>query len=177
MKTCRDPGGRYTRPTMEAWLQHLLTLLALPEYGLSTVFVISFISATLLPLGSEPAVFGLVKLNPDLFWPAVLVATAGNTLGGAVSWWMGWGAHKAVDRVRHSATHLKALEWLEKLGPKACLLAWLPGVGDPLCAVAGWLKLPFWPCVAYMAIGKLARYVFMTAGLIWVFPGTLPTFG
>lgn len=168
---------RYTDRTMQAWLQHLLTLLALPEYGLSTVFLISFISATLLPLGSEPAVFGLVKLNPDLFWPAVLIATAGNTLGGAVSWWMGWGAHKAVDRVRHSATHLKALEWLEKLGPKACLLAWLPGVGDPLCAVAGWLKLPFWSCVGYMAIGKLARYVVMTGGLIWVFPGQLPTLG
>jgi hypothetical protein len=28
------------------------------------------------------------------------------------------------------------------MGPKACLLAWLPVVGDPLCAVAGWLKLP-----------------------------------
>jgi hypothetical protein len=39
------------------------------------------------------------------------------------------------------------LDWLEKLGPKACLLAWLPAVGDPLCAVAGWLKLPFWPCL------------------------------
>ncbi len=162
---------------MEAWLHHLLTLLALPEYGLGTVFVISFISATLLPLGSEPAVFGLVKLNPALFWPAVLVATAGNTLGGAVTWWMGWGTHQAVDKVRHSATHVKALEWLEKLGPKACLLAWLPGVGDPLCAVAGWLKLPFWPCVTYMAVGKLARYVLMTGGLVWAFPGQLPALG
>jgi hypothetical protein len=69
---------------MEAWLQHLLTQLALPEYGLSTVFVVAFVSATLLPMGSEPAVFGLVKLNPDLFWSAVLVATAGNTLGSDV---------------------------------------------------------------------------------------------
>ena len=162
---------------MEAWLQHLLTQLALPEFGLSTVFVISFISATLLPLGSEPAVFGLVKLNPDLFWAAVGVATVGNTLGGAVSWWMGFGAHKVVDKYRHSATHVKALEWLEKLGPKACLLAWLPAVGDPLCAVAGWLKLPFWPCLAYMAIGKLARYTLMTASLLWVFPGQLPMIG
>ena len=32
-----------------------------------------------------------------------------------------------------------------------------------------WLKLPFWPCVAYMAIGKFARYVTMTAALVWVF--------
>ena len=149
----------------------LTELLALPEYGLSTVFVVSFVSATLLPLGSEPVVFGLVKLNPALFWPAVLVATAGNTLGGALDWWMGYGAHKVVDKYKHSNHHSRALSWLEKLGPKACLLAWLPAVGDPLCAVAGWLKFPFWPCLAYMAIGKFLRYVLMTGALIWVFPG------
>jgi hypothetical protein len=44
-------------------------------------------------------------------------------------------------------------------------------VGDPLCAVAGWLKLPFWPCVAYMASASSLRYVTMTAALLWVFPG------
>ena len=156
---------------MQIWLNHLLTLLALPEFGLSTLFVIAFISATLLPLGSEPALFGLLKLNPDLFWPAILVATAGNTLGGAVSWWMGLASHRVVDKVRHSSTHLKALDWLERLGPKACLLSWMPIFGDPLCAVAGWLKLPFWPCLIYMAIGKLARYVTLTVGLLWLFPG------
>ena len=69
---------------MEAWLNTLLQWLALPDVGLSTVFVVSFVSATLLPLGSEPAVFGLVKLNPHLLWPAILVATAGNTLGGCL---------------------------------------------------------------------------------------------
>ena len=154
---------------IETWTQQLLTWLALPEFGLSTVFVVSFISATLLPLGSEPVVFGLVKLNPALFWPTILVATAGNTLGGAVTWAMGLASHQVVNRYQHSKTHLKALDWLERLGPKACLLAWLPVVGDPLCAVAGWLKLPFWPCVIYMAIGKLARYVTMTAALVGVF--------
>ena len=158
---------------MEIWIEHLLTLLALPKFGLSTVFVVSFISATLLPLGSEPVVFGLVKLNPDMFWPAIFVATAGNTLGGAVDWWMGYGAHKVVDKYGHSTHHTRALNWLKSLGPKACLLAWLPAVGDPLCAVAGWLKLPFWPCVFYMAIGKFLRYVVMTALLIGVFPGQI----
>ena len=161
----------YTAPPMDAWLEHLLQLLALPQFGLSTVFVVSFVSATLLPLGSEPAVFGLVKLNPTLFWPAVWVATVGNTLGGAVDWWMGYGAHKVIDKYKHSTTHVKALAWLEQLGPKACLLAWVPAVGDPLCAVAGWLKLPFWPCVFYMAIGKFLRYLTMTAALLYVFPG------
>jgi membrane protein YqaA with SNARE-associated domain len=158
---------------MDAWIDSLLALLALPKFGLSTVFVIAFVSATLLPMGSEPAVFGLVKLNPDLFWPAVLVATAGNTLGGALTWWMGWGVERAYERVKHHpAHHRAALRWLEHFGPKACLLAWLPVVGDPLCAVAGWLRLPFWPCVAYMALGKFARYLTVTAALLWVFPGT-----
>ncbi|MEI8324027.1 MAG: YqaA family protein [Betaproteobacteria bacterium] len=155
---------------MEPWINQLLALLALPEYGLSTLFLVAFISATLLPLGSEPFLFGLLKLNPELFWPAILVATAGNTLGGAVTWAMGWGSHQVVDKYRHSNTHLKALDWLERLGPKACLLSWLPIVGDPLCAVAGWLKLAFWPCVLYMMVGKFLRYVTMTASLLWLFP-------
>ncbi len=154
-------------------MNHLMDVLALPQFGLSTVFVVSFVSATLLPLGSEPAVFGLIKINPELFWPAVLVATAGNTLGGALSWWMGLGAHKAVDRARGFHKEPRALKWLERFGPKACLLSWLPVVGDPLCAVAGWLKLPFWPCLAYMAAGKFARYLAMTAGLLYFWPGAV----
>lgn len=156
---------------MEAWLEQLLLLLALPKVGLSTVFVVSFISATLLPLGSEPAVFGLVSLNPSLFWPAIGVATLGNTLGGAVTWAMGLASHKVIDRYQHSKHHLRALDWLERIGPKACLLSWLPIIGDPLCAVAGWLRLPFWPCLVYMAIGKFCRYVIMTTALVGVLTG------
>ena len=91
-----------------------------------------------------------------------------------LSWLMGYGAHRAIDKARHRPTELRALRWLERFGPKACLLSWLPGVGDPLCAVAGWLKFPFWPCALYMAIGKFARYLTMTAALLWVFPGGLP---
>jgi membrane protein YqaA with SNARE-associated domain len=154
---------------MEAWIAPLLNLLALPQFGLSTVFVVSFISATLLPMGSEPAVFGLIKLNPDLFWQTIAVATIGNTLGGAVTWAMGLASYKVAHKYQHSPHHLRALAWLERLGPKACLLAWLPIVGDPLCAVAGWLKLPFWPCFFYMAIGKFGRYLTMTAALTGLF--------
>jgi len=156
---------------MEDWMVALMAALALPQFGLSTVFVVALVSATLLPLGSEPAVFGLVKLNPDLFWPAVLVATAGNTIGGAITWWMGYGAERAYEHYAHKPLENRALAWLQRFGAKGCLLAWLPGVGDPLCAVAGWLRLPFWPCVGYMAVGKFGRYVVMTASLLWVFPG------
>ena len=161
---------------MDEWFATLMTWLSLPQYGLSTVFVVALVSATLLPLGSEPAVFGLVKLNAALFWPAVLVATAGNTAGGAITWWMGYGAERAYERVTHDerAAHPRALRWLERFGAKACLLSWLPVVGDPLCAVAGWLRLPFWPCVAYMAVGKFGRYLVMTWVLMQAAQGRMP---
>lgn len=154
---------------MELWINHLINLLALPQYSLGTVFVVSFVSATLLPLGSEPVVFGLIKINPELLWQVIGIATVGNTLGGALNWWIGLGAHQVADKYRHSHLHVRALDWLEKLGPKACLLAWLPLVGDPLCAVAGWLRLPFWPCMLYMAVGKFFRYLVLTFTLLGIF--------
>ena len=156
---------------MDEWIPHLIAALALPQFGLSTVFVISLISATLLPLGSEPAVFGLVKLNPELFWPAIFVATIGNTLGGAITWWMGYGAERAYEHYANKPMEGRALGWLRRFGARGCLLSWLPGVGDPLCAVAGWLRLPFWPCLGYMAVGKFLRYLVMTAFLLQIFPG------
>ena len=159
---------------MEAWLHSLLSTLAVPRVGLLSVFVISLVSATLLPMASVPAVYGLIKLNPELFWPAILVATAGNTAGGAISYWTGYLAERAYEKLaRARPPDPRALRWLERFGPPACLLSWLPFVGDPLCAVAGWLRLSFWPCVAYMAIGKFLRYLVYVGGLYWLAPGAL----
>ncbi|HEV7817388.1 MAG TPA: VTT domain-containing protein, partial [Janthinobacterium sp.] len=134
---------------IESAISWLLHLLAAPEVGLTSVFIISFISATLLPLGSEPAVFAVVKANVALFWPVVLTATVGNTLGGAVDYWMGYRAKAAFAKERDS----RWFRWLGRYGAKTMLLAWLPGIGDPLCTLAGWLKLPFWSSLMYMAIG------------------------
>ncbi|MFZ6778701.1 YqaA family protein [Undibacterium sp. Ji83W] len=143
---------------IEAAVHWLLSVLALPEIGLSSVFLISFISATLLPLGSEPAVFAVIKANPAIFWQVIIVATIGNTLGGMVDYGMGYAAKQAFDRERESYWY----RWLQHFGPKTMLLAWLPGIGDPICTLAGWLRMPFWPSVFYMAVGKCLRYIVIT---------------
>ncbi len=142
----------------------LLNALALPAFSLPALFLVALVSATLLPMGSEPALFALVKLHPEMFWPAVLVATAGNTAGGAISWAMGFGAKKAFAEERQT----RWFGWLQRFGPKTLLLSWLPLIGDPLCALAGWLKMPFWPCLLYMGLGKLARYLSVTGLLLAV---------
>ena len=171
---------------MPPWVEHLLAWLSLPEFGLTSVFVVSFISATLIPLGSEPVVFGMVKLRPDLLWQTIAVATVGNVLGGVVDYWMGRGAEWMLDsplkRGAHASSvptttarpndpgkwHQRAVRWMERFGPFGCVFAWLPGIGDPLCAVAGWLRLPFWRCVLWMTIGKTLRYVAFTGSLVWM---------
>ncbi|EFV93673.1 Inner membrane protein yqaA [Lautropia mirabilis] len=156
--------GRRAISMLQTLLDQALTWFALPKNGLATVFVVALVSATLLPLGSEPAVFAYVSMRPDLFWLAMVVATAGNTLGGVINYWMGRGAKHvmAPDRQTHY------LKWFERLGPRALLFSFLPAVGDPLCAVAGWLRLPLAPSILWMALGKFLRYVFMTGMLMWV---------
>jgi len=175
---------------MEAWVKSaihaLLAALALPKVGLPAIFLISLASATLLPLGSEPAVFAYVRIAPHMFWPAILVATAGNTVGGIITYAMGAGAesaYQAWSKKRQSSTgepahapppggrwHDLTTRWFQRFGPPVLLLSWLPGVGDPLCAVAGWLRLPLGPSIVYMAIGKCLRYIAMTEMLMHAWP-------
>lgn len=143
---------------IEAAVLWLLGVLALPEIGLPSVFLISFISATLIPLGSEPTVFAVIKANSSLYWAVILTATLGNSLGGAVNYAMGYSAKIFFVKERDTVW----FRWIEHFGPKTMLLAWLPIVGDPMCSLAGWLKLPFWPSLAYMAIGKFLRYISLT---------------
>jgi membrane protein YqaA with SNARE-associated domain len=162
--------------TIHSWLALLHNWLSIPTHSLSSIFTVSLLSATFLPLPAEPVVLGVIELRPDLFWSAIGVATLGNTLGGMITWWMGWGAHTALRRPPATTLHtgkrsrlkMTALSWLQRMGPKACLLAWVPFIGDPLCALAGWLRLPLWPCAFYMTIGKGLRYWLYSAGFVWM---------
>ena len=54
----------------------------------STLFYWSFLAATILPLGSEPALFALVMRGHSL-WTETAVATAGNVLGACTTYWLG----------------------------------------------------------------------------------------
>ena len=149
---------------MADWINHLLQLFSLSSVGLPAIFVVAFVSATILPMATEPVLFGFVKLNPELFWPAIAVATIGNTLGGMVTYYMGYGAHELLAHDKPSV-HLR---WLQRLGAPVLLLSWVPLIGDALCAMAGWLRLAWRPVLMWMALGKFIRFVVMTTALLWV---------
>ena len=120
------------------------------ELGLGGLFLSSFLAATLLPGGSEAVLFGLLKLNPGLLWPALALATLGNTLGGMSSYLLG--------RILPEQKPGRGLAWVHRYGSPALLLAWAPLIGDALCVAAGWLRLNAGYVAAFMAVGKLARY-------------------
>ena len=149
---------------MPDWINHLLQVFSLSSVGLPAIFVVAFVSATILPMATEPVLFGFVKLNPELFWPAIVVATIGNTLGGMVTYYMGYGAHELLAHDKPSV-HLR---WLQRLGAPVLLLSWVPLIGDALCAMAGWLRLAWRPVLLWMALGKFIRFVVMTTALLWV---------
>ena len=124
-----------------------------PETGLWGFFVSSFLAATLLPGGSEAVLYGLLKLHPDQLWPALLLGTLGNTLGGMTSY--------ACGRWLPGRQKLESLAQCDRVrrwGSPILLLAWVPLIGDALCVAAGWLRINPWNSLLFMALGKFARY-------------------
>lgn len=125
--------------------------------SLLSLFLGSFFAATLLPGGSEAVLFCVLKAYPEMFWPALLIATLGNTLGGMVSFGMGW--------LLPQTQQLKHVDKLRRYGTPALLLAWAPLIGDALCLAAGWLRLNWWQAALFMALGKFARYWVVAAAI------------
>jgi membrane protein YqaA with SNARE-associated domain len=124
------------------------------------LFFSALLSATLLPGGSE--VLLLVRINADGDpMTLVLIATAGNLLGSLLTY--------ALGRLGNHAWHhrwlrigdrdlVRAEQWFARWGRPALLLAWLPVVGDPLCLVAGLLRVGLPSFVLLVGIGKFFRY-------------------
>jgi membrane protein YqaA with SNARE-associated domain len=110
-----------------------------------------------LPASSELALIALLKLHPELEWPAILVATVANTAGGMTTYLLG--------RAAGFKKPLKEIAWAERYGAKTMLGAWLPVIGDGLVFAAGWLKLEWRAVLGYQALGRLARYLVVAWGV------------
>ncbi|MEK7438554.1 MAG: DedA family protein [Pseudomonadota bacterium] len=127
--------------------------------SLASLLVASFLASTLIPISSEAALFAVLKLHADLAWPAIGVATLGNTLGGLTTYLIG--------RYIGSKKPLTQLERVRRYGSPLLALAWLPFVGDALCLAAGWVKLNWVAVALWSAAGRFARYWLVAQGALW----------
>ena len=127
--------------------------------SLASLFGASFLASTLVPVSSEAALFAVLRLHADLFWPAIGVATLGNTLGGLTTYLIG--------RYFGSKKPLTQLERVRRYGSPLLALAWLPFVGDALCLAAGWARLDWVAVALWSAAGRFARYWVVAQGAVW----------
>ncbi len=125
------------------------------------LYLLSFLAATLLPLGSEWLLVTL--LLKGLPAPTLIaVATLGNTLGACTTYVIGrWGSDCLERRVLRidNLQRARAERFYRRFGCWSLLLSWLPVIGDPLCLVGGLLRVPFRYFLPLTAAGKFGRYL------------------
>lgn len=123
------------------------------------LFLSAFLASTLLPGGSEVVLAALAYQGQDDPWTLLLVATAGNTLGGMSTWAVGrfvdwWYPSTNISQPKYQ----RAMEWVRRWGSPVLILSWVPVVGDPLCLAGGWLRIHWVAALFWIGLGKAARY-------------------
>jgi membrane protein YqaA with SNARE-associated domain len=134
------------------------------------LFASAFLSATLLPGSSEAVLLGLLALRAADPVSLVVIATVGNVLGSLVNYLLGRFLAHFADRPWFPVkpqSYERAVAWYRRLGVWSLLLAWVPVIGDPLTAVAGALRVDARLFLLLVTLGKLGRYIFITAVFLW----------
>ncbi len=124
-----------------------------------SLFIWSFLAATILPLSSELALVALVSADHRLVMP-VIVVTAGNYLGACTTYWLGRRARQVLaPRMSAQPQRQRAVKLLRRWGQPALLLSWVPLLGDALVVVAGSLAVAFGAFSLWVVMGKGLRYL------------------
>ena len=146
-----------------AWMQSWLSA----EAGLWGLFGSAFLSATILPGSSEVVLIALLTAYPSLAWPAFGVALLGNLTGALLTFGMGHAARQGYQRFQRVRWKLdeRQMQRLQRLGPPALFLSFVPLAGDALVLAAGWLRLDLARSMAWIALGKAARYLLVVLGV------------
>ena len=133
------------------------------NYSLISLFCLSFLAATVLPLGSEWLLIALI-VQGEPASQVITVATIGNFIGGLTTYGLGYYGSNFINTriLRISEANLgKAMTFYQKYGSWSLLLSWVPIIGDPLCLIAGSLKLHPFTFSFFVFTGKLARYTLL----------------
>ena len=126
-----------------------------------SLFTISFLAATILPVSSELTLFGLISTKHYSALALLFSASFGNILGSALNWFLGFNLLLYIKKKWFPFNQNqinKASKWFKKFGLWTLLFSWVPIVGDPLTLVAGILKVRFSIFLFLVSVGKICRY-------------------
>lgn len=142
-------------------LLHHLSL----EPSLPVLFALSFLAATVVPIGSEWLLVVMI-LSGSSPTQTVIAATSGNYLGGCTTYFIGiYGSDFIKSKLLRIGERelVRAERIYTKYGSWSLLLSWLPIVGDPLCLLAGIFKIRFMRFSLLVFSGKFLRYTTLAA--------------
>ena len=135
--------------------------------GYLGLFLVGFLSSTILPMNSEGVLLILLAQDFDP-WTCLIVATIGNSLGGLTNYWIGsLGQLKWLSRLGMSEKRLSELEAkIKKYGYWLAFFSWVPFIGDPMTIALGYFRVSFWRVTALVVLGKFLRYAALTLLMI-----------
>ncbi len=131
----------------------------------------AFLAATIFPAQSEAGLAYLVAMGEQPVGLLVLVASAGNTAGAVVNWYLGRQLGRFSDRRWFPANKTRlaaATSWYQKYGYWSLLASWVPIIGDPITLVAGFFRARFWLFLVIVGLAKTGRYLVVVL-MIWQF--------
>jgi len=125
-----------------------------------TLFFVALISGSLFPLGSEGVLIYDLKQGYNAYL-LLGVATVGNTLGGAINYFLGLKGEEFLEKRGYLNPEKTAIAKtrFKKYGSYALLLSPLPIVGDPITFIAGIFEYNFKKFIAIVAFAKAVRYL------------------
>lgn len=130
--------------------------------GFAGMFLSAFLAGTIVPFNSEIIFMALLAAGLDGFW-LLAVATFGNSVGGATTYYLGRaaGRKKAVEEL--TGRRGRALDIVRRWGSVLAVVGWLPVWGNVFLFALGWLGNRAIPVLVLMTVGKAARYVVLLA--------------
>jgi membrane protein YqaA with SNARE-associated domain len=128
--------------------------------GYPGLFIGSFLAATILPFSSEALLSLLIYSGYNIGW-CLIISTAGNTLGGMSSYYLGkLGKWKWIEKYM-GVKQKKVERFQDKMkisGPFLAFFCWLPVIGDLIAVFTGVMRFNPWHVLLFMLAGKAARY-------------------
>ena len=153
----------------------------LTDYGYIGMLVSGFLAGSIFPLSSELVMLALMAAGLDP-WQLVIYGTIGNTLGSMLNYY-GTIGNTLGSMLNYWIGTFGRMDWIEKYlhvkqkdldrakrfvagrGALTGFFAFLPVIGEAITIVLGLMRSNVTLTFISVAIGKLARYALLAAGV------------
>ena len=146
---------------------HLFSDQFIQTWSYIALFVVTFLSSSVVPLTSEFLLIAMQRLGYNV-WLILFVASTGNFFGSLTTYWIGrYGGSRLMEKwIRPKPANLaRAQSLYDKWGGPILFFSWIPSIGDALTFIAGVLKGDLRTFTFWVFLGKWVRFA-VVLGLV-----------